>query len=84
MSLDEIIQEIYNFFQLKESIDRKRFKNSLYTDTYYDDEENSLLKSGGSLKLRDSVDNIGIRKQTFIDIKCTLLLKSSVATLRLG
>ena len=66
MYLDEIIQEIYNFFQLEESIDRKRFKNSLYTDTYYDDEENSLLKSGGSLKLRDSVDNIGMRKQTFI------------------
>lgn len=66
MSLDEIIQEIHNFFQLEESIDRKKFKNSLYTDTYYDDEKKSLLKSGGSLKLRDSVDNMGIRKQTFI------------------
>lgn len=66
MDLDEIINEICNFFNLEPNINRRSFKNTLHTDTYYDDAQKSLLKSGGSLKLRDGIDSIGRRNQVLI------------------
>lgn len=68
-----IIAEILKTLDLLDYTDDELLKKTMrtsinlyYKDSYYDDENSSLLKSGGSLKLREEVNNTGSKKQTFI------------------
>lgn len=51
---EKVVEEIRNMLK-NENDSISTAENFFYTDTYYDDEESTLLKQGGSLKVRDGV-----------------------------
>lgn len=64
LEVKEVLDEVRNFLGVGSTIIIPQ--NMVYKDTYFDDDECSLLEQGGSLKIREGVINLGTKEKYLV------------------